>query len=122
MLPVIKNNTKATYLDIWKIILMNEHALKECKNSLMIPELLLINPFSNAKLESHIYLDVLVRINNEGPDVANFDAKESIDHWFDDHVRRLTRKRLNDTSLVDITMLVLSDLEDEASSTLAGLF
>ena len=122
MLPVIKNNTKATYLDIWKIILMNEHALKECKNSLMIPELLLINPFSNAKLESHIYLDVLVRINNEGPDVANFDAKESIDHWFDDRVRRLTRKRLNHTSLVDITMLVLSDLEDEESSTLAGLF
>ena len=46
MLPVIKNNTKATYLDIWKIIFMNESVLKECKNSLMIPQLLLINPSS----------------------------------------------------------------------------
>ena len=52
MLPVVKNNTKATYLDIWKIIFRNEDVLKECKNSLMIPELLLINPISNSKLQS----------------------------------------------------------------------
>ena len=63
MLPVIKNNTKATSLDIWKIIFMNEDVLKDCKNSLMIAELLLINPFSNAKLKrmfscmSHIKTD-----------------------------------------------------------------
>ena len=148
MLPVIKNNTKAIYLDIWKIIFMNEDVLEECKNSLMIPKLLLINPFSNAKFErmfsrmssvktdwisrlSCTNLDVLLRINKEGPDVANFDAKESIDHWFGDRVRRLTssthrcpekRKRLNDTSIVNITMLALSDLEDEESSALDELF
>ena len=64
MLPVIKNNTKATSLDIWKIIFMNEDVLKDCKNSLMIAELLLINPFSReAKLKrmfsymSHIKTD-----------------------------------------------------------------
>ena len=67
MLPVVKNNTKATYLDIWKIIFMNEDVLKECKNSLMIPELLLINPISNSKLQSmfsqlsHIKTDLISR-------------------------------------------------------------
>ena len=56
--------------------------------------------------------------------------KESIDHWFGDCMRGLTsthrypekRKHLNDTSVVDITMLALSDLEDEESSALAELF
>ena len=36
---------------------MNEEVLKECKNSLMISQLLLINPFSYGQLErmfSHI--------------------------------------------------------------------
>ena len=63
MLPVIKNNTKATHLDIWKVIFTNEDVLKECKNSLMMRELLLINLLSNAKLErmfscmSHVKTD-----------------------------------------------------------------
>ena len=56
--------------------------------------------------------------------------KESIDHWFGDCMRGLTsthrypekQKHLNDTSVVDITMLALSDLEDEESSALAELF
>ena len=86
---------------------MNEDILKECKNSLMIPELMLINPVSNAKLVrmfsfmSHVKrdlrsrlsrrnLDILLLINEEGPNIANFNAKESIDHWFEDCVRRLT--------------------------------
>ena len=51
MIPVITNNTKATYLNIWKITFMNEDVLKECKNSLMISQLLLINPFSYGQLE-----------------------------------------------------------------------
>ena len=42
-------DTKGTYLDILKIVFIN--VLNECKNSLMIPELLLINPFSNSKLK-----------------------------------------------------------------------
>ena len=44
MLLLIKNNTEATYRDIQKFVFMNEDALKECKNSLMVSELLLINP------------------------------------------------------------------------------
>ena len=83
---------------------MNEDILKECKNSLMIPELMLINPVSMPRMfsfMSHVKrdlrsrlsrtnLDILLLINEEGPDIANFSAKESIDHWFEDRVRRLT--------------------------------
>ena len=125
---------------------MNENILKECKNSLMIPQLLLINPSSmpsskecflachvlkQTKLKdalksrlSRTNLDKLLRINKECPDAANFDAKESIDHWFGNGVRRLTssphrypekRKHLNDASVVHITMLTLPNLEDEES-------
>ena len=57
--------------------------------------------------------------------------KETIDHWFSDRLRRLTsstwrypqeRKRLNDTSVVDVTMLAMSHLQDEELPALAELF
>ena len=105
----------------------------------MIPELLLIHPFSNAKVErmfsrmsrvktdwrsrlTRQNLDALLRIGEEGPTTADFDATQSIDHWFNDRVRRLTssshkypekRRRLNASTEVDIATLAMSDLEDE---------
>ena len=39
---------------------------------------------------SRTNLHVLLSINEKGFDVANFDTKQSIDHWFGDHVGRLT--------------------------------
>ena len=51
MMPIIKNNLKAKYLDIWKIIFNDDNIIKECRNSLDIFEIMLICPFSNAKLE-----------------------------------------------------------------------
>ena len=148
MIPLIKNNSKSSYLDIWKTIFTNNEVSNECKNVLMIAEILLITPFSNAKLErmfsrmsrvktdwrsrlSCTNLDALLRIGEEGPDVSDFDPSDSIDHWFSDRVRRLTssthkypekRKCLNNKSVVDIAMLALSDLEDEDSSVLDDLF
>ena len=144
MIALIKNNSNSSYLDIWKTIFTNDEVSIECKNVLMIIEILLIIPFSNAMLErmfsrmsrvktdwrsrlSRQNLDALLRIGEEGPEVSDFDANDSIDHWFSDRVRRLTssthkypekRKRLNDKSVVDIAMLALSDLEDEDSNVL----
>ena len=112
--------------------------LNNSKISVSVPK----HPFSNAKLErmfsrmsrvktdwrsrlSHTNLDTLFHIKEEGHDAANFNAKESIDNWFGDRVTRLTslshrypkkRKRLDDTSVVNITMLASSDLEDEELS------
>ena len=51
VLPLIANNPKQKYLEIWKTIFTNEVVLRECRNALDIFELLLICPFSNAKLE-----------------------------------------------------------------------
>ena len=126
---------------------MNENVLKECKNSLMIPQLLLINPSSmpsskecflachvskQTKLKdalksrlSRTNLDKLLRINKKGPDAANFDAKENIDHWFGNGVRRLTsslhrypekRKHLNDACFCSLYYHAnMPNLEDEES-------
>ena len=51
MLPIISNNKKTYYLDIWKIVFSNEAIVKECRNVLDIFELFLICTFTNAKLE-----------------------------------------------------------------------
>ena len=50
-MPIIKNNLKAEYLDIWKIIFNDTNIVKECRNAPDIFEIMLICPFSNAKLE-----------------------------------------------------------------------
>ena len=51
MMPIIKNNLKAKYLDIWKIIFNDDNIKKQCRNALDIFEIMLICPFSNGKLE-----------------------------------------------------------------------
>ena len=33
MMPIIKNNLKAKYLDIWKIIFNDDNIIKECRNA-----------------------------------------------------------------------------------------
>ena len=71
-------------------------------------------------------LDALLRIGEEGPSCEDFDPNPSIDKWFEASVRRLTssshrypekRRKLNDRSkFVDLTYLVMSDLEDESEN------
>ena len=51
MLPIISNNKKTYYLNIWKIVFSNQGIVKECRNVFDIFELFLICPFTNAKLE-----------------------------------------------------------------------
>ena len=36
MIPIIKNNLKAKYLNIWKIIVNDDNIMKECRNALHI--------------------------------------------------------------------------------------
>ena len=47
---ILENNLKTTYLNIWKKIFTNSTILEECKNVLHIFEILLITPFTNAKM------------------------------------------------------------------------
>ena len=58
-------------------------------------------------------LDALKRIGGEGPEIDEFNVYETIDYWFNDWVRSLfskkrsypeKRQRLNDSSVVDISV------------------
>ena len=97
-MPIIKNNLKAKYLDIQKII-FNDDIIKECRNALDIFEIMLICPFSKAKLErifsgmnrvktdwknqlSRERLDMLLHIGEDGPQVQDFNPDIYIDSWF----------------------------------------
>ena len=125
---------------MWRKIITNADVRRECRNILDIIEILLVTPSSNAKLErmfsrmarvksdwhnwlSRDRLDALLRIGEEGPSCKGFDPNPSIEKWFQASIRRLTssshkypekQRKLNDGSnFVDLTDLVMSDLEDE---------
>ena len=51
VIPIRNNSPKVKYLEIWEHVFSNENIIEECKNVLHIFEILLITPFSNAKLE-----------------------------------------------------------------------
>ena len=144
MIPVVQNQDcgKSNYLDIWQKIFHNESIKQECKNVLHVFEIMLIVPFTNAKVErlfsrmnrvktdirnrlSRRRLDVCLRVGEEGPDVAGFDPDPVIDKWFADKTRRLTagphnygkRSKHNDgstSSFIDLDKLTMSDLEESA--------
>ena len=106
MLPLVKNNKCVIYLDIWSTVFTSETIKEECKNILHIFEIMLIAPFTNAKVE-HIFskmtrlttdsqnrlsrarLVVFLRVGMEGPSVESFNANPVIGLWFNDRVRRL---------------------------------
>ena len=142
MLPIISNNKKSSYLDIWKIVFTNATIIKECRNVLDIFELFLICPFTNAKLErmfsrmnrvktdwrsslSRDRLDVLLRVSEDGPSLEEFNPDASIDCWFTDKVRCLNtgphnypskRKKSSDgKEVIDLATLTLLDLENDES-------
>ena len=105
--PIYENDTKAKYIDIWERIFTNEETVKECNNILHIIEILLITPFSNGKLErmysrmlrvkndwpnklGHDRLEALLRINEEGPSIENFNHDIAIKGWYNEKIRRLS--------------------------------
>ena len=133
------------YLEIWSIILMNNNLKNECSDMLHIIELLLITPFTNAKLE-HMFsrmncvktdwrnrlerdrLDSCLRIGEEGKSIEEFNPNEAIKAWYEHKVRRISvlttqypkkRKTTGSASdcAVDIARYTLSDLEDTDSDS-----
>jgi hypothetical protein len=51
MFPIVQNNRKTKYLDIWRNVFIDETIKVECKNVLHVFEIMLITPFTNAKVE-----------------------------------------------------------------------
>ena len=141
MLPIISNNKKTYYLNIWKIVFSDEAIVKECRNLLDIFELFLICHFSNAKLK-HMFFPmncvkndwrsslsrdwlVLLRISEDGPSLEEFNPDASIYCWYTDKVRCLNagphnypskRKKSSDgEGVINLAALTLSDLENDES-------
>ena len=107
VIPIRNNSPKVKYLEIWEHVFSNENIIEECKNVLHIFEILLITPFSNAKLErmfsrmlrlkndwrdrlSRDRLSATLMICEEGPDIEKFNQDVAITDWYDAKVRRLT--------------------------------
>ena len=134
MLPIISNNKKSSYVDIWKIVFTNATIIKERRNVLDIFELFLICPFTNAKLERMFFrmnrvktdwhsslsrdrLDVLLRISEDGPSLKEFNPDASNYCKYTDKVRRLNtgphnypskRKKSTDgKEVIDLVTLTL---------------
>jgi len=137
MLSIVQNNRNSKYLDIWRNVFNDETIKSECKNVLHVFEIMLITPFTNAKVErifskmnriktdtrnrlSRSRLDVCLRVGEEGKSVENFDPNPVIGIWFADRVRRLNSgphkyKRVKDNEangMIDIAKLTMSDLEE----------
>ena len=91
------------YLEIWPKLLRNKDVQASCSNVLHIIELLLITPFTNAKLERMFSrlnrvktdyrnrlvqerLEHLLRIGEEGPEIEEFDADIFIGFWYEGKV------------------------------------
>ena len=137
MLPLVKNSKCTKYLDIWSKVFTSKIIKEECKKIIHIFGIMLIVPFTNAKVErifskmnrvktdlrnrlSRARLDVFLRVGEEGPSIEKFNADPVIDLWFNDRVRRLNagphnykRKQNNEgAGVVDLDSLTMSDLED----------
>ena len=127
---------------MWQKIFRNESIKQECKNVLHVFEIMLIVPFTNAKVErlfsrmnrvktdignrlSRRRLGVCLCVGEEGPDVADFDPDPVIDKWFADKTCHLTagphnygkRSKHNDgstSSFIDLDKLTMSALEESS--------
>ena len=136
---LIQHNS--SYLNVWSGVFTSEEFRKECGNVLHIIELLLITPFSNAKLERMFStmgrvktdwrnrlgrdrLEANLRISQEsvGNSIDDFCPDGAIESWFNAKIRRLNcsshrypKKRKTISSkdgVIDITELTMSDLEN----------
>ena len=71
VIPIQNNSPKVKYLEIWERVFSNKNIIEECKNVLHIFEILLITPFSNAKLERmfsrmlHVKIDWRNRLSRD---------------------------------------------------------
>lgn len=109
---MVSNIKEITYLEAWKRILTNDSAKTDCENIFHLIEILLVTPFTNAKVErmfsrmnrvksdwrnrlNRDTLDELLRIGEDGPFLDDFNPDPAIDMWFTDKVRRLKTGRHN---------------------------
>ena len=115
-----------------------KHFHKNVKTCLHVIEIMLIVPFTNAKVErvfsrmnrvktdfrnrlKRDRLDVLLHVGADGMSIGEFDPDLIINIWFEEKVRRVKagphkyakRKKSNEGGEIDFSTITLSDLESD---------
>ena len=105
--PMVAGLVNVDYLEIWSKIITNSDVKKSCANVLHLIELLLITPFTNAKLErvfsrmnriktdsrnrlGQERLEIQLRVGEEGVDITLFNPDPYIQKWYSEKVRRFS--------------------------------
>ena len=133
------------YLDVWANVFKNFSLKSQCKDVLHLIELLLITPFTNAKLERMFSrmnrvkadwrnklkrerLECCLRIS-EGESVGEFNPDNGTQTWYEEKVRQISaarphkypekRKKVGESTghAIDISKYTLSDLENNTSDS-----
>ena len=107
IIPIIENNNSKHYLDLWQKIFPYSSVTNGYKNILLILEIFLITPFTNAKVElgfsrmarvktdfrnclGRTRLDARLEVSEKGVELAEFKPDPAIDIWYSTKVRRVT--------------------------------
>ena len=144
--------TKLNYLNVWQKLLVNESVKSPCSDVLHVIELLLITPFTDAKLErmfsrmnrvkinfhnrlSRERLENGLRISEEGCDIADYNPDKAIKKWYKGNVRKRSsakphkypnkRQRTEGATIddmIDIARYTLSDFEDYQTMKKINIF
>ena len=137
-LYILENNLRTTNLNIWGKKITNSTIFEECKIVLRILEILLVTPFTNARVgrvfsrmnrtktdwRNRLGQITFMIISKEGP-VEEFNPDHAINAWYSKKMRRLggetshkyqaNRARTN-TGAIDLARATLSDLENNTDS------
>ena len=126
-------------------LLVNESVKSQCSDVLHVIELLLITPFTNAKLErmfsrmnrvktdfrdrlSREPLENCLRISEEGCDIADYNPDNAIKKWYEGKVHRVSSAKPNKypnkwqqtegatiDDIIDVARYTLSDFDSDLS-------
>ena len=132
---MLHNSPNKSYLEIWHRIFTNNEVMAESQNIIHIFEILMIVPFTNAIVEhffsrvnrvnnrlSRSRLDTGLHVREEGPSIKDFVSDHFINRWWTEKERCLKscpnnypakkHPHLNSTEYVDLSTLMMSDLEN----------
>ena len=94
------------YMEVWQKVFLNPCIKADCRNVLHLIEILLVTPFTNAKVERMFStmnrvkttlrnrlasdkLEHILRIGDVGPSIEEFQPDEYIESWFQTKARRI---------------------------------
>ena len=112
ILPILQNNQKESYLEIWRRLFANTELMSDFKNVMHLFEILLVVPFANAIVErlfsrmnrvktdfrnrlSRSNLDTCLRVGEDRTSIEDFNPDRVIEWWWNEKRRRLQSRPHN---------------------------